>query len=75
MKDLTGRDRPVYFFLTRFFAFGVNGAGGEDNMRRRVSSVRLSAASSIGGSVSFFGSIRASGRRKGGSCVIYALGR
>lgn len=53
--DIYGSDRPVhnYFFLTRFFCFGVNGAGGEASRRRSVSSARLSAASDTSGSASF----------------------
>jgi len=55
MMDIQGRDRPEqnYFFLARFFAFGVNGAGGDASKRLSALSARFSAASSTGGRASF----------------------
>ena len=55
MTDIRFSDRlEGYFFLTCFFAFGVNGAGGEVSMRRSASSARFNAAASTGGSASLF---------------------
>lgn len=55
MLDILCSDRPEnYFrFLTCFFAFGVNGAGGDESMRRSASSARFKSASDTGGRASF----------------------